>query len=264
MEKEVLLPDDKVKEIFHTVAKNLPASRRLPGATYRLQFNHQFKFSDARSIVSYLHELGISDVYSSPYFMAKKGSLHGYDILNPNLLNPEIGTEEEYEEFIRELERHGMGQILDIVPNHMCITGNENTWWMDVLENGPSSIYADFFDIDWKPVKDELENKVLLPILGDQYGQVLENQELTLKFEGGSFSIYYGDQKLPLDPRFLQPDIKIPHRRFREEDWRRSTPTFKNSSASSPHWNISLLKQKKTRKRSRNDGGRRRSLKRES
>ncbi len=200
MEKEALWPGDKVKEIFNTVAKNLPASRKLPGATYRLQFNHHFKFSNAKSIVSYLHELGISDVYASPYFMAKKGSLHGYDILNPNLLNPEIGTEEEYEEFIRELERHGMGQILDIVPNHMCITGNENSWWMDVLENGSSSIYADFFDIDWKPVKEELEDKVLLPILGNQYGQVLENQELNLRFEGGSFFIYYGDQKLPLDP----------------------------------------------------------------
>ena len=214
MEKEALWPDDEVKEIFNTVAKNLPASRKLPGATYRLQFNHQFKFSDAKSIVSYLHELGISDVYASPYFMAQKGSLHGYDILNPNLLNPEIGTEPEYEEFIRELESHGMGQILDIVPNHMCITGNENIWWMDVLENGPSSLYADFFDIDWNPVKGELKNKVLLPILGAQYGQVLENQELTLKFEGGSFSIYYGDQKLPLDPLSYNRILK-----FRVEDW---------------------------------------------
>ena len=113
-------------------------------------------------------------------------------------LNPEIGTEEEYDEFVEELKKYGMGQILDIVPNHMSIAGNENIWWMDVLENGPSSIYADFFDIDWKPVKDELENKVLLPILGDQYGRVLENQELNLRFEEGAFFISYGDRKLPL------------------------------------------------------------------
>jgi (1->4)-alpha-D-glucan 1-alpha-D-glucosylmutase len=132
--------------------------------------------------------------------LAKKGSLHGYDILNHNQINPEIGTEEEYNDFVKELKKYGMGQIFDLVPNHMNITGNENTWWMDVLENGPSSIYADFFDIDWKPIKAELENKVLLPILGDQYGKVLENQELNLVFEEGAFFISYGDRKLPLDP----------------------------------------------------------------
>ena len=200
MENEAFSPDKKGEEIFRAVAANLPASRKIPGATYRLQLNFHFRFSDAKAIVSYLHELGISEVYASPYFMARKGSLHGYDILDYHLLNPEIGAAEGYEEFIRELGAHGMGHILDMVPNHMCITGSQNTWWMDVLENGPSSLYADFFDIDWKPVKVELENKVLLPILGNQYGQVLENQELILWFEGGAFGIYYGDQRLPLDP----------------------------------------------------------------
>src|SRR4030042_4236771 len=200
MEQKRLLSDGKVREIFNSVVDHLNIHRKSPLATYRLQFNHQFKFSDAKSIVSYLHELGISDGYTSPYFKAKKGSLHGYDILDHNALNPEIGTEEEYNEFIEELRKYGMGQVLDIVPNHMCIADDENVWWMDVLENGPSSIYADFFDIVWKPGKNELENKVLLPVLGDQYGRVLENEELKLGFEEGAFFIHYYERKLPVAP----------------------------------------------------------------
>jgi (1->4)-alpha-D-glucan 1-alpha-D-glucosylmutase len=164
---------------------------RIPCSTYRLQFNKYFGFKDARKITPYLHNLGITDVYSSPYFMAKAGSLHGYDIVNPNTLNPEVGTEQEYNAFISELQKHGMGQILDIVPNHMCIDSKDNSWWMDVLENGPSSVYANFFDIDWNPLKTELRDKILIPVLGDQYGHILENQELTLTFEHGAFFIYY-------------------------------------------------------------------------
>jgi len=208
--------EEKVKEIFQRVVRDLLASKREPGATYRLQLNHQFKFSDAKSIISYLHDLGISACYTSPYFFAKKGSLHGYDILDHNQLNPEIGTEEEYNQFIEELKKYDMGHILDIVPNHMCTAGNENIWWMDILENGQSSIYADFFDIDWKPVKEELKNRVLLPILGNQYGRVLENQELNLKFEEGAFLICHGGIKLPLDPisynrilKFRMDDLEI-------------------------------------------------------
>jgi len=198
MEQEI--SDEKVQRIFDAVTGNLDLVRRIPIATYRIQLNYLFRFSDAKSIVSYLNELGISDCYASPYFMAKKRSLHGYDILNHNQINPEIGTEEEYEEFVEELKKCGMGQILDFVPNHMNITEKENVWWMDILENGQSSIYADFFDIDWKPVKAELENKVLLPILGDQYGQVLENQELNLRFEEGAFFVCYGDKIFPVEP----------------------------------------------------------------
>lgn len=194
------MEQEEIREIFNKVAKDLNHYRRIPVATYRLQLNQQFKFADLKSIVPYLHELGISDCYCSPYFMAQKGSLHGYDILDHNQLNPEIGTEEEYEAFIEALKRHGMGQVLDIVPNHMGIAGNENQWWMDVLENGPSSAYAEFFDIDWEPVKDELENKVLLPVLGDQYGRVLENQELKLSFEEGAFFVHYYDRKFPVAP----------------------------------------------------------------
>lgn len=174
---------------------------KIPAATYRLQFNSHFRFSDAREVIHYLGTLGISDIYASPYFKASAGSLHGYDILDQNSLNPEIGSEDEYEALVGELKQNGMGQILDIVPNHMCIEGQGNAFWMDVLENGPSSIYAGFFDIDWHPVKKELENKILIPILGDQYGAVLENGELRLSFEEGSFFVYYNDHKLPIVPK---------------------------------------------------------------
>jgi (1->4)-alpha-D-glucan 1-alpha-D-glucosylmutase len=173
---------------------------RIPSSTYRLQFNSQFRFVDAQNILGYLNDLGISDVYASPYFMAKEGSLHGYDIVNPTVLNPEVGTEDEYNEFINALQKYKMGQILDIVPNHMCID-KDNTWWTNILENGPSSIYANLFDIDWEPVKKELTNKILLPILGDQYGKILENQELRLAFEEGAFFLYYYDNKFPIIPK---------------------------------------------------------------
>jgi len=188
------------EEIFDKVANHLERYRRIPVSTYRLQLNHLFKFSDAKSLVSYLHELGITEVYASPYFKAKKGSLHGYDLLNHNELNPEIGAEKEYNEWVEEIARYGMGQVLDIVPNHMSISEDGNVWWIDVLENGPSSAYADYFHIDWNPVKEELENKVLLPVLGDQYGRVLENQELKLTFEEGAFFILYYDRRFPVAP----------------------------------------------------------------
>lgn len=174
---------------------------RIPVSTYRLQFNSHFGFSDGTEIISYLHTLGISDIYASPYFKAREGSLHGYDILDQNCLNPEIGTEEEYEAMVAELKKRHMGQILDIVPNHMCIEGKGNAFWMDVLENGPSSMYSGFFDIDWHPVKQEMENKILIPILGDQYGTVLENGELRLSFEEGSFFVNYYEHKLPVIPK---------------------------------------------------------------
>lgn len=174
---------------------------RIPSSTYRLQFNTLFTFSDARNIILYLSDLGITDIYASPYFKAKEGSMHGYDMVDHNKLNPEVGTEEEYEGLIKELNRYEMGQILDIVPNHMCITSKDNAWWMDVLENGPSSPYATFFDIDWEPVKRELKNKVLLPFLGNQYGTVLDNQELTLYFEDGSFFIGYFNERFPVRPQ---------------------------------------------------------------
>ena len=154
-----------------------PPSPRIPLSTYRLQFNASFTFRDAARLLPYLHQLGITDCYASPYLKAAPGSSHGYDVVDPTSFNPEIGTETDYQVFVQALQDHHMGQILDVVPNHMGIATSANPWWQDVLENGPSSHFATFFDIDWTPVKPELENKVLLPILGDQYGIVLENQE---------------------------------------------------------------------------------------
>jgi (1->4)-alpha-D-glucan 1-alpha-D-glucosylmutase len=200
MEQEIFPSDEEIQERFKRVADSLSDFRKIPIATYRVQLNREFKFSDLKAIIPYLHELGISDVYASPYFKAPKGSSHGYDILDHNQFDREVGTANEYDRLIEEMRAHRMGQILDIVPNHMSIASEENLWWMDVLENGPSSAYAEFFDIDWKPVKDELENKVLLPILGDQYGNILENQELQLEFEQGAFFISYYDRKLPVAP----------------------------------------------------------------
>lgn len=174
---------------------------RIPSATYRLQFNKDFRFSKAREIVGYLHELGISDLYASSYVAAKKGSIHGYDVVNHAVFNPEIGSEEEFGELSAELTRLGMGQILDFVPNHMCVQSTENLWWMDILENGPSSPFASFFDIDWHPVKKELTDKVLLPILGEQYGKVLEKGELRLLFRDGAFFVHCADLDIPLEPK---------------------------------------------------------------
>ncbi|HCE68234.1 MAG TPA: malto-oligosyltrehalose synthase [Geobacter sp.] len=198
---------------------------RIPAATYRLQFNSGFRFSDAREIVPYLHRLGISDIYASPYFKASEGSLHGYDILDQNSLNPEIGSEDEYEAMVDELKRLDMGQILDIVPNHMCIVGQGNAFWMDVLENGPSSTYASFFDIDWHPVKPELENKILIPILGDQYGTVLENGELRLTFEEGSFLVHYYEHRLPVIPKTYS-NILMLNINILEQELAAETPQF--------------------------------------
>jgi (1->4)-alpha-D-glucan 1-alpha-D-glucosylmutase len=182
------------------MAANPPSNARIPVSTYRLQFNRLFRFSDAKAVVPYLHAMGISDLYASSYLKAKAGSLHGYDIVDPHQLNPEIGTEEDYSGFVDAFRQHGMGQILDIVPNHMCVTSRENHWWMDILENGPSSLYAHFFDIDWNPVKKELRNKVLLPILGDQYGTVLEEGSLRVTIQDGAFFISTGDFYLPIRP----------------------------------------------------------------
>src|SRR5213596_306529 len=126
---------------------------RIPVATYRLQFNAGFTFRDARGIVEYLNALGISDCYASSYLKAVPGSGHGYDVADPTRLNPEIGSDEDYSAWIDELGAHGMSHIIDLVPNHMGIARSANPWWMDVLENGPSSRFARFFDIEWRPVK---------------------------------------------------------------------------------------------------------------
>ncbi len=178
-------------------------SRFIPLSTYRLQFNRSFTFSQAAELVPYLAELGITHCYASPYLRARPGSMHGYDIIDHHHLNPEIGAPEDYERFVAALHDHGMGQILDVVPNHMGILSADNAWWLEVLENGEASTYAEFFDIDWYPLKDELQGKVLVPVLGDQYGTVLDRGELKLTFdtEKGEFSIFYFQHRFPVNPR---------------------------------------------------------------
>ena len=182
---------------------------RIPSCTYRLQFNRQFTFLQARELVPYLHGLGVSDAYSSPYFQARAESLHGYEISDHNKLNAAIGSREEYDGWIAELHGHGMGQLLDFVPNHMGIAEPLNQWWMDVLENGPSSMYAPYFDIDWHPLKSDLRGKVLLPILSDQYGRVLERGELQVHFEEGAFYLSYYDRRLPIAPGTYRHILEI-------------------------------------------------------
>lgn len=174
---------------------------RIPSATYRLQFNHQFTLSQAIELASYFNELGISDLYASPIMKAQPGSLHGYDVLDTNQINPEIGTEEQLGQLIALLKQKEMGFILDIVPNHMCVAAAGNKWWNDVLENGPSSLFANHFNIVWDPPKPELKNKVLLPVLDQQFGKVIEDQGLKLVYDEGSFFIDFKGRLFPVNPR---------------------------------------------------------------
>ena len=175
----------------------------IPRATYRLQLNRDFTFVQATAIVPYLAALGISHCYISPCLKARPGSLHGYDIVDHNSLNPEIGSPEEFDRLVSTLHEHDMGLILDIVPNHMAVMGSDNEWWLDVLENGQASSYACFFDIDWRPLKAELYGKVLVPVLHDHYGAVLESGELQLVFceETGEFYVSYRGHRFPVGPR---------------------------------------------------------------
>ncbi len=174
----------------------------VPRASYRLQLNAGFTFADARALVTYLDDLGISHCYASPCLKARPGSSHGYDIVDHAALNPELGTRGDFDAWTDGLRAAGMGLIMDIVPNHMGVMGADNTWWLDVLEHGQASAYAEFFDIDWQPLKPELRGKVLVPVLGDSYGAALENGDLRLALdpEAGSWSVYYHDHRFPLDP----------------------------------------------------------------
>jgi (1->4)-alpha-D-glucan 1-alpha-D-glucosylmutase len=181
--------------------REIIAGARVPRATYRVQMNREFTFEDARAIVPYLDALGVSDLYASPFFKARPGSMHGYDLTDHNALNPEIGTRDAFDALSRSLAGRGMGLLLDFVPNHMGVGTSDNAWWMDVLENGPSSLYAPFFDVDWAPLKAELARKVLLPILGDHYGRVLEDGHIEVTFDGGAFFLRVYGNPLPVNPR---------------------------------------------------------------
>jgi (1->4)-alpha-D-glucan 1-alpha-D-glucosylmutase len=189
-----------VDQILATIARQQEATR-LPAATYRVQFNANCGFREVERAVPYLYSLGISDLYASPFLQAQPHSSHGYDIVNHAAINPEIGTLDELRSLRSALREHGMGLIADVVPNHMSNSPQLNAWWQDVLENGPSSPYASYFDIDWMPLKPDLAYKVLLPVLGDQFGKVLEDGQLVVRFGGGSFWLEYFDRQFPLAPR---------------------------------------------------------------
>jgi (1->4)-alpha-D-glucan 1-alpha-D-glucosylmutase len=175
---------------------------RIPSSTYRLQLHKDFNFDDAAGIADYLHALGISHVYSSPYLQAAPGSMHGYDVVDHHSVNRELGGAEAHDRFCKKLGEAKLGQVLDIVPNHMSL-GKENRYWWDVLENGTSSRYASFFDIDWQPQEERLRDKVLVPILGDQYGRVLQSGGIKVVRRGTMFQVECAGQTLPVSPPSL-------------------------------------------------------------
>ncbi|MFP4110083.1 MAG: malto-oligosyltrehalose synthase [Desulfonatronovibrio sp.] len=174
-----------------------------PVATYRLQLHPDFGFKSASDILPYLKDLGISHVYTSPYLQAASGSTHGYDVVDPTRANKELGGHKGHETFCRALKKNDLSHVLDLVPNHMAILASQNPWWWDVLENGPSSTYAFFFDVDWESSEDRWPNKIMLPILGDHYGRILEKAELKLDHQEGRFTLNYFEHVFPVDPSSL-------------------------------------------------------------
>lgn len=170
---------------------------RIPTATYRIQFHVGFNFDAAKKIISYLSDLGISDFYASPIFKAREGSTHGYDVVDPTQLNPELGTSEDFEALVSETQQHQMGWLQDIVPNHMAYD-SQNQWLMDVLENGPDSESIDYFDIEWNHAYEDIRGRVLTPMLGNFYGECLENGEIQLQYKEGGLSVNYYTLKLPV------------------------------------------------------------------
>jgi (1->4)-alpha-D-glucan 1-alpha-D-glucosylmutase len=214
-------PDERAPQ-----ARAAPEANRavIPRATYRVQLHKNFGFRDAEKLLPYLDALGISHLYCSPYFKARPGSVHGYDVVDHSALNPELGDRAAFDSLCTALESRGMSHILDMVPNHMAVTGRDHVWWLDVLENGPASRYAEYFDIDWQPLKEELRGKVLLPVLGDHYGNLLDEGELELVFDAakGSFAVEYYEHRFPIDPReyprVLEPELEALRSRLSEDD----------------------------------------------
>jgi glycogen debranching enzyme GlgX/malto-oligosyltrehalose synthase len=177
------------------------AAHEVPTSTYRLQLHAGFRFADAHAITDYLDALGVGAAYSSPILKAHHGSTHGYDVVDHASLNPELGTREDFDAWTKDLTDRGMRYILDFVPNHMGVGGGENVWWNDVLEHGPSSVYADYFDIDWAAPTSTLKEKVLLPVLGGQFGNELEAKRMTIAREEGAFVVRYFESRYPTSPR---------------------------------------------------------------
>lgn len=198
------IDSEPLRELSRRIERRIEAKRRFPESTYRLQFHAGFTFRDAEAIVPFLAELGITHCYASPYLKARPGSMHGYDIVDFSRLNPEIGSVEDHESFIRTLQDHGMGHILDTVPNHMAVASHENAWWNDVLENGPNGFQGETFDIAWEAsTRLSLKNKVLLPVLGEPYGDALESGEIRLVLEKGEFAVSIGERRFPVSVRSL-------------------------------------------------------------
>ena len=191
---------------------------RIPLGTYRVQLHAGFGFDAAAEMADYLHQLGMSHFYSSPYLQAAPGSQHGYDVVDQHKVNEELGGAEAHDRFSKRLGECGLGQVLDIVPNHMAISGRRNHYWWDVLENGPASRYATYFDIDWNPHEEKLRNKLLVPILGDHYGRVLARGEIQVQRSGGNFLVKYFEHELPVAPRSL-PSILVPAAEWNGSDY---------------------------------------------
>lgn len=189
-----------------------------PLATYRLQLHPGFDFRAAADVAGYLVDLGISHAYLSPVLQAAPGSTHGYDVVDHSRPSSALGGEEGHARLCAALGAAGLGQVLDIVPNHMAIGGPENRWWWDVLENGPSSLWAGHFDVTWDPPEEKLRNTVLIPILGDHYGRVLDRGEVRLEHAHGEFTIRYFDHVLPVALRTLSGHISVAASRAGSDD----------------------------------------------
>jgi (1->4)-alpha-D-glucan 1-alpha-D-glucosylmutase len=184
---------------------------RVPTATYRVQFHANFKFADAENLIPYLHDLGVSHLYSSPSVRARRGSQHGYDVADPLRISAELGTEQEVDRLVAQLHRHGMSLLLDIVPNHMAASP-ENRWWVDVLENGRESDYASFFDIDWaapgSKSPEVQKNHIVLPILTNLYDQVLTDQRIALRLDEDGFYFQAEANRVPISPKTYAPILE--------------------------------------------------------
>ena len=187
-------------------------NRNVPLATYRLQFNSNFQFRDAIAILDYLRDLGVSHIYASPVFTSRRGSGHGYDVTDPTRIDPDLGGEQGFEELQAAIEERNMRLLLDIVPNHMAAS-SENRWWMDVLEFGPDSSFASYFDINWRAPSRSLENRLLLPFLAKPFGEVLDGGELRITHEDGRLFLRYQEQTFPVAPSSYAEIL-----RYREHD----------------------------------------------
>jgi (1->4)-alpha-D-glucan 1-alpha-D-glucosylmutase len=194
------MTDTEIDNLLRTTLADLLAQRRVPTSTYRLQFHKGFTFRDAAAIVPYLHSLGITHCYASPYLKATPGSTHGYDVVDHAQLNPELGTREDYDAWMNAMRDVGMSHIVDIVPNHMGVATDENHVWNDMLEDGPAAEHGSFFDVAWTASpRPELKDRILIPTLGEPYGSVLDKGQLKLgRSPDGGFHVAYFDRHFPV------------------------------------------------------------------